>query len=55
MESKLAKLTPKVGGPSLPKTIVNTGDTPDMKDLSLSGVSRKYKALKNIAWSKEMV
>ena len=28
MESKLAKLTPKVGGPSLPKTIVNTGDTP---------------------------
>jgi hypothetical protein len=31
IESKLAKLTPKVGGPSLPKTIVNTGDTPDMK------------------------
>jgi len=31
MESKLAKLTPKVGGPSLPKTIVNTDDTPDMK------------------------
>jgi hypothetical protein len=28
MESKLANLTPKVGGPSLPKTIVNTGDTP---------------------------
>jgi len=32
MESKLAKLTPKVGGPSLPKTIVTTGDTPDMKE-----------------------
>ena len=31
MESKLAKLAPKVGGPSLPKTIVTTGDTPDMK------------------------
>jgi hypothetical protein len=27
MESKLANLTPKVGGPSLPKTIANTGDT----------------------------
>ena len=31
MESKLAKLTPKVGGPSLPKTIANTGDTPNGK------------------------
>ncbi len=32
MESKLAKLTPKVGGLSLPKTIVNTtGDTQDKK------------------------
>jgi len=31
MESKLAKLTPKVGGPSLPKTIANTGDTQDKK------------------------
>jgi hypothetical protein len=31
MENKLAELTPKVGGPSFPKTIVTTGDNSEMK------------------------
>jgi hypothetical protein len=56
METKLAKLTPKVGGGILPKTTPTTPtNAQEMKGSCLLWRLKKYRALKTIAWSNEMV